>query len=46
MNKHNQNPVDIINKQDVAVYLTYIKILKNTKFSTSYPRSHFESIKS
>ena len=28
MNKHNQKPVDIINKQDVAVYLTYIKILK------------------
>ena len=31
MNKHNQNPVDIINKQDVAVYLTYIKILKYWK---------------
>ena len=31
MNKHNQKPVDIINKQDVAVYLTYIKILKYWK---------------
>ena len=29
MNKHNQKPTDIFNKQDVTVYLTYIKILKD-----------------
>ena len=29
MNKHNQNPTDMFNKQDVTVYLTYIKILKD-----------------
>ena len=28
MNKHNQTPTDMVNKQDVAAYLTYIKILK------------------
>ena len=28
MNKHNQKPTDMVNKQDVAAYLTYIKILK------------------
>ena len=27
MNKHNQEPKDMFNKQDVTVYLTYIKIL-------------------
>ena len=30
MNKHNQEPIDMFNKQDVAVYLTYIKILKDS----------------
>ena len=29
MNKHNQKPTDIFNKQDVTVYLTYIEILKD-----------------
>ena len=29
MNKHNQKPTDMFNKQDVAVYLRYIKILKD-----------------
>ena len=29
MNKHNQNPTDMFNKQDVTVYLTYMKILKD-----------------
>ena len=29
MNKHNQKPTDMFNKQDVTVYLTYIKILKD-----------------
>ena len=28
-NKHNQKPTDLFNKQDVTVYLTYIKILKD-----------------
>ena len=27
--KHNQKPTDMFNKQDVTVYLTYIKILKD-----------------
>ena len=37
----------MFNKQDVTVYLTYIKISKKfkyTKFSTSHSRSHFQSI--
>ena len=29
MNKHNHKPTDTISKQDVTVYLTYIKILKD-----------------
>ena len=29
MNKHNQKATDIFNKQDVTVYLIYIKILKD-----------------
>ena len=29
MNKHNEKPTDMFNKQDVTVYLTYIKILKD-----------------
>ena len=29
MNRHNHKPTDIISKQDVTVYLTYIKILKD-----------------
>ena len=29
MNKHNQKPIDMLNKQDVTVYLTYVKILKD-----------------
>ena len=29
MNKHNQKLTDMFNKQDVTVYLTYIKILKD-----------------
>ena len=29
MNKHNQKPTDMFNKQDVIVYLTYIRILKD-----------------
>ena len=29
MNKHNQKPTDMFNEQDVTVYLTYIKILKD-----------------
>ena len=28
MNKHNQKPKEMFNKQDVTVYLTYIKIFK------------------
>ena len=28
MNKHNQKPTDMLNKQDITAYLTYIKILK------------------
>ena len=28
MNKHTQKPTDMFNKQDIFVYLTYIKILK------------------
>ena len=29
MNKHNQKPIEMFNKQDVIVYLSYIEILKN-----------------
>ena len=29
MNKHNQKPTDMFNKQDVTVYLTCIKIFKD-----------------
>ena len=29
--KHNRKPTDIFNKQDMTVYLTYIKILKDQK---------------
>ena len=29
MNKNNQKPIDMFNKEDVTVYLTYIKILKD-----------------
>ena len=29
MNKHNQRPTDVFNKEDVTVYLTYIKILED-----------------
>ena len=29
MNKHNQKPTDMFNKQDVTVCLTYVKILKD-----------------
>ena len=29
MNKHNQKPRDMFNKQDVTAYLTYIIILKD-----------------
>ena len=29
MNKHNQKPREMFNKQDVTVYLTYIKLLKD-----------------
>ena len=27
MDKHKQKPTDMFNKQDITVYLTYIKIL-------------------
>ena len=30
MNKHNKKSTDLFNKQDVTVYLTYIKILKDS----------------
>ena len=29
MNKHNKEPTEMFNKQDVTVYLIYIKILKD-----------------
>ena len=29
MSKHNQKPREMFNKQDVTVYLTYIKLLKD-----------------
>ena len=29
MNKHNQKTTAMFNKQDVTVYLTYIKVLKD-----------------
>ena len=29
MNKHDQKPTDMFNKQDVTVYLTYSKMLKD-----------------
>ena len=29
MNKHNQKPTEMFNKEDVIVYLTYIKISKD-----------------
>ena len=30
MNKYNQKPIDMFNKQDVPAYLTYQKILKDS----------------
>ena len=27
MNKHNQKPIEMFNKQDVTVYLTYIRTI-------------------
>ena len=44
MNKHIQKPTDMFNKQNITVYLTYIKRFKYTKFSTSHCRSHFKGI--
>ena len=47
MNKHNQKTIDMFNKQDITVYLTYIKylqILKSAKFFTLHSRSHFQHI--
>ena len=32
MNKHNQKPTDMFSKQDVTVYLTYIKKIKRFKY--------------
>ena len=29
MSKHNQKPTNMFNKQDVTVYLRYIKVLKD-----------------
>ena len=29
MNKHNEKPTGMFNKQDVTVYLTYIQIIKD-----------------
>ena len=29
MNKHNQKPTNMFDKQDITVYLTFIKILKD-----------------
>ena len=45
MNKQKQKPIDMFNKQDVTDYLTYIKILQSTKFSTLHSRRHFQSLK-
>ena len=33
----------MFSKQDVTVYLTYVKILKSTKFLTSHFRNHFRN---
>ena len=41
MNKHNQKPTDMFNKQDVTVFLTYIKILKDLNILNI--RLHFEN---
>ena len=39
MNKRNQKLIHIFNKQDVTVYLTYIKTLKSTKFRLRIPEA-------
>ena len=41
-NKHNQKPTDMFNKQDVTVYLTYIKILKDLNFRLHIPEVIFK----
>ena len=45
MNKHNQKPTEMFNKQDLTVYLTYIKILKDLnilKFQLHIPEAIFK----
>ena len=45
MNKHNQKPTEMFNKQDLTVYLTYIKILKDLnilKFQLHIPAAIFK----
>ena len=45
MNKHNQKPIEMFNKQDLTVYLTYIKILKDLnilKFQLHIPEAIFK----
>ena len=47
MNKHNQKPTHMFNKQDVSVYLTYIKILKDLNilnFRLHIPEAIFKAI--
>ena len=48
VNKHNQKPTDMFHKQDVTVYLTYIKILKDLNilnFRLHFPEAMFKVLK-
>ena len=48
MNKHNQKPTGMFNKQDLTVYLTYIKILKDLNilnFRLHIPEAIFMALK-
>ena len=48
MNKHNQKTTDMFNKQDVTVYLTYIKKLKDLNildFRLHIPEAIFKAMK-
>ena len=49
MNKHKQKPTDMFNKQDVTVYLRYIKISKDLNiqnFRLHIPESIFKVLPS
>ena len=49
MNKRNQRPTDMFNKQDVTVYLTHVKILNDLNilnFQLHIPDAIFKVLRS